>query len=182
MVYTAVSTPSIGASWLAGRYFSILLWASALRGPLWPTAQKGTGSSHSRKCLISRALLWEVPSHFPRGKHVYEGVHSTRKTVQKCSVVVFQSLSYACLFMTPWTAAHRISLSFTVSQSLLKFVSIESVMLANHLILGLPPLLLPSIFPSIRAFSSEIFWKIINLCYLSHTVILRIPRKQRGKL
>ena len=56
--------------------------------------------------------------------------------------------------MTPWTAARQAPLSSTISQSLLKFVSIESVMLSNHLILC-HPLLLPSIFPSIRVFSNE---------------------------
>ena len=56
--------------------------------------------------------------------------------------------------MTPWTAAHQIPLSFTVSLSLLKLMSIELVMLSNHLTLY-HPLLLPSIFPSIRVFSSE---------------------------
>ena len=57
--------------------------------------------------------------------------------------------------MTPWTAAHQASLSTTNSRSLLKFMSIESVMPSNHLILCHPLLLLPSIFPSIRVFSSE---------------------------
>ena len=57
--------------------------------------------------------------------------------------------------MTPWTAAHQASLSSTVSWSLLKFMSIESVMLSNHLILCYPLLLLPSIFPRIRLFSNE---------------------------
>ena len=57
-------------------------------------------------------------------------------------------------FVTPWTAACQASLSFTISQSLLKFKSIESVMLSNHLILCCPLLLLPSIFPSIRVFSN----------------------------
>ena len=57
-------------------------------------------------------------------------------------------------FATPWTATHRSSLSFTISQSLLKFMSIESVMPSNHLILC-RPLLLPSVFPSIRVFSNE---------------------------
>ena len=57
--------------------------------------------------------------------------------------------------MTPWTAAHQASLSITNFQSLLKFVSIELVMPSNHLILCRPLLLLPSIFPSIRVFSSE---------------------------
>ena len=56
--------------------------------------------------------------------------------------------------MTPWTAAHRVSLSFTISRSLVKLMSIESVMPSNHLILC-HPLLLPSIFPSIRVVSSE---------------------------
>ena len=57
------------------------------------------------------------------------------------------------LFVTPWTAARQASLSFTISQSLLKLLSTESVMPSNHLILFHPLLLLPSIFPSIRVFS-----------------------------
>ena len=56
---------------------------------------------------------------------------------------------------TPWTAARQASLSFTISQSLLKLMSIQSVMPSNHLILCRPLLLLPSIFPSIRVFSNE---------------------------
>ena len=66
-----------------------------------------------------------------------------------------QSLSHVRLFATPWTAALQGSLSFTNSQSLLKLMSIESVMPSNHLILCCPLLLLPSIFPGIRAFSNE---------------------------
>ena len=58
--------------------------------------------------------------------------------------------------MTPWTAACWASLSFTISWSFLRFMSIESVMLSNHLILCCPLLLLPSIFSSIRVFSSEL--------------------------
>ena len=68
--------------------------------------------------------------------------------------VVVQSLSCVQLFATPWTAAHQAPLSFTVSQNSLKFLSIELMMPSNHLILC-RPLLLPSIFPSIRVFSSE---------------------------
>ena len=56
---------------------------------------------------------------------------------------------------TPWTAAHQASLSFSISRSLRKLMSIESVMPSNHLILCHPLLLLPSIFPSIRVFSDE---------------------------
>ena len=70
-------------------------------------------------------------------------------------VVVAQSLSCVQLFATPWTAAHQASLSFTISQSLLKLMSIELMMPSNHLILCCPLLLLPSIFPSIRVFPNE---------------------------
>ena len=66
-----------------------------------------------------------------------------------------QSLSHVQLFATPWTAARQASLSITNSQSLLKLMSIESVMPSNHLILCRPLLLPPSIFPSIRVFSNE---------------------------
>ena len=66
-----------------------------------------------------------------------------------------QSLSHVRLFATPWTAAHQASLSITSTQSLLKLMSIKSVMPSNHLILCHPLLLLPSVFPSIRLFSSE---------------------------
>ena len=65
-----------------------------------------------------------------------------------------QSLSRVQLFVTPWAAARQASLSFTNSQSLLKLMSIKSVMPSNHLILCRPLLLLPSIFPSIRVFSN----------------------------
>ena len=70
-----------------------------------------------------------------------------------CCVVV-QSLSCDQLFATPWTAAPQSSTSFVISQSLLKFMSIELVILSNHL-LCFPLLLLPSVFPSIRVFSNE---------------------------
>ena len=71
------------------------------------------------------------------------------------SVSSVQSLSSVQLFVTPWTAARQASLSITNSQSLLKLLSIESVMPSNHLILSHPLLLLPSIVPSIRVFSNE---------------------------
>ena len=66
-----------------------------------------------------------------------------------------QSLSHVWLFATPWAAACQASLSITNSQSLLKLMSIESVMPSNHLILCRPLLLPPSIIPSIRVFSNE---------------------------
>ena len=66
-----------------------------------------------------------------------------------------QLLSHVWLFVIPWIAVKQASLSITNSQSLLKLMSIESVMPSNHLILSRPLLLLPSIFPSIRVFSNE---------------------------
>ena len=68
---------------------------------------------------------------------------------------VVQSLSRVQLFVTAWTVAHQASLPFTISRSLLKLMSIESMMLPNHLILCHPLLLLPSVFSSIRVFSNE---------------------------
>ena len=84
-----------------------------------------------------------------------------------------QTISHVQLFGTPWTAAHQATLSFTTSQSSLKFMSVESVMLSNHLILSHPFYLLLSIFPSIRVISSEsALWhhvaKILELQFQHH--------------
>ena len=77
----------------------------------------------------------------------------TTSTTWEASVVVLQLLSRVRLFATPWTAACQAFLSFTISWSLLKLMSIESVMPSNHLVLSHPLLLLPSI--NIRVFSNE---------------------------
>ena len=95
------------------------------------------------------------------------------------------------LFLTPWTAAHQAALSFTISWSLLKLMSVESVMPSNHLILC-RPLLLPSIFPSIWVFSDELapriewpkYWSfaksslfsLYHLCYASTMSLLLVKR------
>ena len=71
-------------------------------------------------------------------------------------IVVVQSLSHVQFFATPWTATHSASLYITSSWSLLKLMSIELLMPSNHLILCHPLLLLPSVFPSIRVFSSDL--------------------------
>ena len=85
-------------------------------------------------------------------EHIMKWHFSASFAVQFSSV---QSFSRVWLFETPWTAAHQASLSITNSRSLLKLTSIESVMPSNNLILHRPILFLPSIFPSIRAFSNE---------------------------
>ena len=71
------------------------------------------------------------------------------------NVLLFSLFSPVWRFVTPWTAARQASLSITISQSLLKLMSIESVMSSNHLFLCRPLLFLPSVFPSIRVFSNE---------------------------
>ena len=73
-------------------------------------------------------------------------------------VVMVQSLTHVRVFVTPWTAVRQASLFFTISWSLLKFMSIESVMPSNHLILCRPPLLLPQSFPASGPFQmSQLF-------------------------
>ena len=74
---------------------------------------------------------------------------------QRANIVTVQLLSPVWLFVTPWNAAHQASLSITISESLLKLMSIDSMMPTNHLTFYCPLLLLPSIFPSIRVFSNE---------------------------
>ena len=95
----------------------------------------------------------------------YSNIFSTfaivpSRTLPKCNlahaVVDVQSLSRVQLFVTPWTAERQASLSFTISRSLLKLLSIESVMPFSHLVLHHPLVLLPSIFLRIRVFSNEL--------------------------
>ena len=83
-------------------------------------------------------------------------IYPNKVPVETNFVVIVQWLSRVQLFATPWTAAHQASLSFTISWSLFKLMSIELVMPSNHLILCHPLLLSPSIFPSIRVFSCEL--------------------------
>ena len=111
---------------------------------------KGTwGEIHKKPGLRLPMCFW--------GKWHEDDVSLPSTTCDSTCVggVVLQSQSHVRLFVTPWTAAHQASLSFTISQSLLKLMSIESVMPSNHLILCCPLLLQPSIFPSIRVFSNE---------------------------
>ena len=85
--------------------------------------------------------------------------------IQNADFSSVQSLSHVWLFATPWTAARQPSLSITNSRSLLKLMSIESVVPSNHLILCNPLLLLPSIFPNNRVFSNE---SVIHIRWLKY--------------
>ena len=122
-----------------------------------------------------RSILIKVPS--PISLSLYQGIWGSQRNIfflmsiniysvfapsknllNPCcfnNLVVVQLLSCVRLFATPWIAAHQPLLSFTISWSLLKLMSIESVMPSHHLILCYTLLLLPSIFPRIRVFSSE---------------------------
>ena len=90
------------------------------------------------------------------------------------------SVAQSSLTVTLWTAVRQASLSFRISQSLLKFI-IESVMLSNHLILYCPLLLLPSVFPSIRVFSNELAFHIRWPKYWSFSFSIR-PSKDYSEL
>ena len=110
------------------------------------------------KTLESPLDCKEIQPVHPKGNQLWIFI---RRIEAEAETPVFwppdaQLLSHVWLFVTPRTAVHQVSLSITNSQSLLKPTSIESVMTSNHLILCRPLLLLPSIFPSIRVFSSEL--------------------------
>ena len=102
------------------------------------------------------------------------------KNVGWIVAVVVQSLSRVQLFATPWTAAHKAFLSFTISWRFLQLMSIESVMPSNHPILCHPLCLPPSIFPSIRVFSSELVLHIRWPEYWSLSCSISPPSEYSG--
>ena len=106
------------------------------------------------KCRTPWRIVLQVLGGYCVGK-----LASERQQKAIIIIVKAQSVQFSCSVVsdsaTPWTAARQASLSITNSQSLLKLMSIESVMPSNHLILCCPLLLPPSIFPSIRVFSNE---------------------------
>ena len=104
---------------------------------------------------VNFASLWMSTWQRLLGKDPLSFSFINRHFLSTYWIVVVQSVSRVWLLVTPWTAAHQASLSFTISQSLLKLMFIESMMLSIHLVLCYPLLLLPSIFPSIRIFSNE---------------------------
>ena len=110
-------------------------------------------------------MLWQFQVYSKWISHIYMYVYSFFRffchighcrVLSRVPCVVVQLLNCVQLFVTPWTAARQASLSFTVSWSLLKFMSIESMMLSNHLILCFSLLLLLLVFSSIRVFSNEL--------------------------
>ena len=129
--------------------------------PLAITAQK------KPEIIFKTIIEWDRPKRHKRKywnilfgwvkqwAHFFEQIMSVYEIGNSVQFSSVQSFNRGQLFRTPWTATHQASLSITNSQSLLKLMSIESVMPSNHLILCHPLLLPPSIFPSIRGFSNE---------------------------
>ena len=123
---------------------------------------KNTNSSYNNKETTQskngqkKKKKWaeDLNRHFSKKKKRHRWPIGTWKDVQHCSLFVYL-LSPVLLFPIPWTAACQASLPFTISWSLFKFMSIESVMLSNHLIPRQPLLFSPSILTSIRIFPNQ---------------------------
>jgi len=141
---------NISTSYLSGRGPSLGLKSDS---SLWAHVLESDCSGPSLPGALSPSWWWPPGTREVVVK-VLEGGCRTLDRPWGLAVVV-ESLSHGRLFATPWTAAHQASLCFTIFQSLLKLMSIESVMPSNHLILCHPLLFLPSIFPNIRVFSKE---------------------------
>ena len=120
--------------WMQTKYLLSNGWIRKM----WYRHETEHYSSLKRKEILTHATMW---------------MNLEDAVLNKISSV--QSLSFVQLFVTPWTAACPASLSIINSQSLLKYISIESVVPSNHLILCHSLLLLPSVLPSIRVFSNE---------------------------
>ena len=120
--------------------------------------------SSVHEILHARILEW-VAILFSRGSFPTQGLNSVSHIASRFFVIVVQSPSCVQLLGTSWTAACQASLSLTISWSLSTFMSLALVMPSNHLILCCPLLLLVSIFPNIRVFSSESFSQQVAKVY-----------------
>ena len=147
-------------------------WWYSVVNFIWKVSKTHYGDTVDKAIILScrvRGSCEELPSCCRQGpRSFYPGalpselqgllhpIGTRRRRISGEGIVVVQSLSCVRLFLTPWTAARQTSLSFTISWSLLKFMSIESVMPSNHLILCRSLLLLLSILPCIKSFSNEL--------------------------
>ena len=133
--------------------FELWFWRRLLRVS-WTTRRSNQSilNETSPGCSLEGLMLRLKLRYFG---HLMRRVDSLEKTLMLGKFSSVQLLSRVWLFVIPWTAARQAYLSNTSSWSLLKLMSIESVMPSHHLILCCPLLLPPSIFPSIRVFSNE---------------------------
>ena len=130
----------------------------------WPTVH---GVAKSWTQLSDWHLSTETPLNSGRPLHITGTNSPLFLPLHLDNILLFvvvQSVSHVWLFSTPWATAHQVSLSFTISLSFLKLMSIESVMPSNHPILWHPLPVLPSIFPNIRVFSNELAFYIRWSC------------------
>ena len=140
-------------------FFALITEESFLISPCYSFAFKWVYLRFSPFLLcfdldLGRAKTWAAAADFATIKVWLSEYFQSRFQI------VIQLLSHVCFFVTPWTTIHQASLSFPISWSLLKLLSIELVMPSNHLILCCP-FLLPSVFPTIGAFSNELALCII---------------------
>ena len=139
------------------------------------------------KATHSSILAWRIPMDRGAWWATVHGATKPSGTRVKCNSTAVPSLAAAVqsirgvpLFVTLWTTARQAPLSSTIFQSLFKLMSIESVMLSNHLIICCPLLLLPSIFPSIRVFSNEWVLCIMWPKYWSFSFSIVLPMSIQG--
>ena len=138
-------------------HVSVCTWAGASAGQSFSNNHLGSFKKRCRHLGPTSDLVSVVQPVLrisSRGSAHRSGV-ITSEVMPISQFTSVQSLSHVQLFVTPWTAARRASLSITSSRNLLKLMSFESAMPSSHLILCCPLLLLPSIFPSIRVFPNE---------------------------
>ena len=148
--------------------------------PLWCHGVYSSLGPSVHGILEARILEWVVIPFFRSSSWSRDQTRVSCIAARFFSIVVVQFLSHVWLFLTSWTAACQVSLSFTMSQNLLKLIFIESVMPSNRFILCHPLLLLPSKFPIIRTFSNEsvlgIRWPKYWEIQLQHKSFQRTPR------
>ena len=149
----SIVSPSICHGVMGPDTMILAFWV-ACQIALWDFPGKNTGVG----CYFLLQGIFQTQGSNPRLLHWQADSFTTKppgKLLRKFNLSSVQSLSCVRLFVTPWIAARRASLSITNSQSPLRLTSIESVIPSSHLILCRPLLLLPPIPPSIRVFSNK---------------------------